>query len=173
MSIIVAMRLLRYVLVPWAGLLAYAFLSFFLGHNGLHAGRHLEAERGRLSENLGALEAANRGFWRAKESLLADDDALSVYARQLGFGREGEEFVRIVGLGVAASVSVPSGQALHAEAPDYVPSRTIRAAAGAFAAAAFLFLLIRDLSGPGESAGRPPRRPPRRRPRGFPGAVDF
>jgi len=139
------MRLLRYMLAPWAALLAYSFLSFFVGHSGIYARRHLEAERARLQENLSALEAAGAGLLRSKESLLGDDDALSVYARQLGFGRPGEGFVRVVGLGVAASVPVPSGHALYAAAPHYVPGSRIKLISLGFGAAVLLFFLVNDL----------------------------
>ena len=135
---------MRYMLVPWTALLVYSVLSFFLGQGGLYARRHLEAEYLRLSENRRALEAANRGFHRTKESLLTDDDALSVYARQLGFGRDGDEFIRIMGLNVAASVALPSGQALYAEPAHYIPNLTIKVISLVFGAAVLLFFLIHD-----------------------------
>jgi len=132
------------MLVPWTVLLVYSFFSFFLGQNGLYARRHLDAEYLRLLENRNALEATNRNFLRAKESLLNDDDALSVYARQLGFGNPGDEFIRVVGLGVAANVNVPSGQVLYAEPPHFVPNSTIRIIAAVFGLAVLLFFLVHD-----------------------------
>jgi len=132
------------MLVPWTVLLVYSFFSFFLGQNGLYARRHLETEHQRLTENRNSLEATNRNFLRAKDSLLNDDDALSVYARQLGFGNPGEEFIRVVGLGVAANVNVPSGQVLYSTAPHYIPNSTIKIIAMIFGLAALAFLLIHD-----------------------------
>jgi len=156
MSISKAMRLLRYTLVPWTALLVYSFLSFFLGQNGLHAGRHLEAEYLRLLENRNALEATNRNFLRTKESLLNDDDALSVYARQLGFGNPGEEFIRVMGLSVAANVDLPSSQVLYATAPHFIPNTTIRIIALIFGAAVLLFFLINDFHWLRETLGTAP-----------------
>ncbi|MCL2192379.1 MAG: septum formation initiator family protein [Treponema sp.] len=138
------MRLLRYMLVPWTFLLVYTFFSFFLGQNGLYARRHLEAEYLRLLENRNALEATNRNFLRTKENLLNDDDALSVYARQLGFGNPGEEFIRVVGLGVAANVNVPSGQVLYSTPPHYIPNARIRIISMFFGIAVLVFFLIHD-----------------------------
>ena len=132
------------MLVPWTVLLVYSFFSFFLGQNGLYARRHLEAEHARLLENRKSLEATNRNFLRTKENLLNVDDALSVYARQLGFGNPGDEFIRVVGLGVAANVNVPSGQVLYAEAPHFIPTSTIRIISAIFGLAVLLFFLIHD-----------------------------
>ena len=139
-----AMRLMRYMFVPWTILLVYSFFSFFLGQSGLYARRHLEAEYIRLLENNNALEAINRTFLRTKENLVGDDDALSVYARQLGFGHAGEEFIRVVGLGIAANVNLPSGQVLYATEPHFVPNGTIKVISVIFGVAVLLFLLIHD-----------------------------
>ena len=98
----------------------------------------------RLLENRNALEATNRNFLRTRESLLNDDDALSVYARQLGFGNPGEEFIRVMGLNVAANVDLPSGQVLYATPPHYIPTATIRIISLIFGAAVLLFFLIND-----------------------------
>ena len=130
--------------VPWTALLVYSALSFVIGQNGLYARRHLEAERERLLENRNALEAVNRNFLSAKENLLHDDDALSVYARQLGFGRHGEAFIRVVGLEVASSVDLPSGQVFYASEPYFVPNSTIKLISMLFGAAVLAFLLIND-----------------------------
>jgi len=130
--------------VPWTVLLVYSFFSFFLGQNGLYARRHLEAEYLRLSENRNALEATNRNYLRIKENLLHDNDALSVYARQLGFGHAGEEFIRIMGLSVAANIDLPTGQVLYAVSPYHVPNRTIKIISLVLGLAVLLFLFIHD-----------------------------
>ena len=135
---------MRYVLVPWTALLVYSVFSFFLGQNGLYARRHLEAEYLRLLENRNSLEATNRSYLRTKENLLNDNDALSVYARQLGFGHAGEEFIRIMGLSVAANVNLPSGQVLYAMGAYYVPNLTIKIISLVFGAAVLVFFLIHD-----------------------------
>jgi len=132
------------MLVPWAVLSVYSLFSFFLGQNGLYARRHLEAEYARLAENRHALEATNRSYLRTKESLLTDDDALSVHARQLGFGHQGEEFIRIMGLGIATGVDFPSGQVLYSVGPHYVPNGTITIISLVLGAAILAAFLIHD-----------------------------
>jgi len=139
------MRFVRYLFALWAALLVYSVFSFFGGHNGLLVRRQLEAERDRLLANWSALEAVNRSYLRAKEGLLHDDDALSVYARQLGFGHSGEEFVRLMGLNVAASVELPPGQALYAAPPDHTAHLTIRVAALIVGGALLLSFLFQDI----------------------------
>ena len=139
------MRLLRYVSVPWTVLLVYSLFSFFLGHNGLYARRHLEAEYLRLAENRAALRAEGEAFAAAGQQLLTDDDALSVHARRLGFGNPGDEVVRVVGLGIAANSPLPPGQALRATEPASVPNRTITAIAMFFGAVVLVFLLVGDI----------------------------
>ena len=138
------MRLLRYLYVPWTVLLVYSVFSFFLGQNGLYARRHLEAEYLRLSENRNTLEATNRSYLRTKENLLHDNDALSVYARQLGFGHAGEGFIRIMGLNVAANIDLPTGQVFYSVSPYYIPNTTIKIISLVLGLAVLLFILIHD-----------------------------
>jgi len=147
------MRLLKYVLAPWAALLVYSILSFFFGQNGLYARRHLEAEYMRLLENRLALEAVNRRLSNYKDSLLNNNDALSVHARQLGFGHPGEEFIRVVGLGVATSVELPSGQALYGTEHPFVPNSTIMMISLVFGAGVLALFLVCDLFSPRQVAG--------------------
>jgi hypothetical protein len=115
-----------------------------LGQNGLYARRHLEAERLRLNENLEKLEDININYQNVKNNLMADQDSLSVYARQLGYGREGEEFIRIMGLGIAINTDMPAGQVNYSENPVFISDTTIKIISLLFAFAVFAFLLIRD-----------------------------
>jgi hypothetical protein len=74
-----------------------------------------------------------------------DQDTISVYARQLGYGMEGEKYVRIMGLGIAVNTEMPVGQVLYAASPDFVPDNTIKIISAFFGLAVFLFFLLRDL----------------------------
>jgi cell division protein FtsB len=138
------MRLIRYFPVIWTFFFVYAFFSFFLGQNGLYARRHLEAERVRLHENLKKLEDININYQNVKNNLKADQDSLSVYARQLGYGREGEEYIRIMGLGIAINTDMPAGQVNYTENPVFISDSTIKIISLLFAFAVLAFLLIRD-----------------------------
>ncbi|MCL1930672.1 MAG: septum formation initiator family protein [Treponema sp.] len=138
------MRLVQYMLVPWTAVVVYTFFSFFLGQNGLYAHKHLEAERQRLIENQKILEHTRQDFEKTKENLMYDGDMISVYARQLGYGTEDEQFIRIKGLSIAINPPMPPGQVLYAVSPDFVSDTVIKVISACFALAVMVFLLIKD-----------------------------
>jgi hypothetical protein len=110
----------------------------------LYARRHLDAERIRLHENLKKLEDININYQNVKNNLIVDQDSLSVYARQLGYGREGEEYMRIMGLGIAINTDMPVGQVNYTESPVFISDSTIKIISLLFAFAVLAFLVIRD-----------------------------
>jgi len=132
------------MLVPWTAVVVYTFFSFVLGQNGLYARKHLEMERQRLLENQQRLEYARDDFIKTKDTLVYDQDALSVYTRQLGYGTGDEKFVRIKGLGVAVNANMPAGQVLYAAAPAFVPDKTIKLISAFFGLTVLIFFLIND-----------------------------
>jgi len=138
---------MRYLFVPWTIVAVYSILSFAAGQNGVLARLHVESEYQRLEENRQSLAAAQRNSLRAKETLLTDDDALSVHARRLGFGSRDESFVRVVGVGVTASsgIAAPSGQVLHAIDPDFLENHAVLTISMILGALVLLFFLINDL----------------------------
>jgi len=138
------MRFIRYFLVIWTFFIVYASFSFFWGQNGLYARRHLDAERVRLYENLKKLENINTDYQNIRNNLIHDQDSLSVYARQLGYGREGEEYIRIMGLGIAINTDMPAGQVSYSESSDFVSDTTIKIISLVFAAVVLTFLLVQD-----------------------------
>jgi len=138
------MRFIRYFLVIWTFFFVYTFFSFFMGQNGLYSKRHLETERIRLYENLKKLENINTEYQNIRNNLMKDQDSLSVYARQLGYGREGEEYIRIMGLGIAINTDMPTGQVNYSENPAFVSDTMIKIISMLIALAVFVFLLIRD-----------------------------
>jgi cell division protein FtsB len=138
------MRLIRYFLVIWTFFFAYTFSSFILGQNGLYARRHLESERVRLNENLKKLKNINIDYQNIRNNLTGDQDSLSVYARQLGYGREGEEYIRIMGLGIAINTDMPAGTVNYTENPDFISDTTLKTISLLFAAVVFSFLIVYD-----------------------------
>ena len=138
------MRFVQFMLVPWTAVVVYTFFSFFLGQNGLYARKHLEAERQRLTENLQALEQTQQDFLKTKENLMTDGDMLAVYARQLGYGTESEQFIRIKGLSVAINPPMPAGQALYTVSPEFVSDTMIKVISVCFSLAILVFFLIKD-----------------------------
>ena len=138
------MRFVQYILVPWTAVVVYTFFSFFLGQNGLYAHKHLEAERQRLTENQKALEQTRQDFLKTRENLMYDRDMLAVYARQLGYGTEDEQFIRIKGLSVAINPPMPAGQVLYAVKAEFISDTVIKAISICFALAVLLFFLIKE-----------------------------
>jgi hypothetical protein len=138
------MRFIRYFLVIWTFFFVYTSFSYFWGQNGLHARRHLETERIRLSENLKKLQNINEDYQNMRNNLIHDQDSLSVYARQLGYGREGEEDIRIMGLGIAINTDMPAGQVSYTESPAFISDSTIKIISRLFALLVLSFFLIYD-----------------------------
>ena len=138
------MRFVQYMLGPWTAVVVYTFFSFFLGQNGLYAHKHLEAERQRLTENQKALEQTRQDFLKTRENLMYDRDMLAVYARQLGYGTEDEQFIRIKGLSVAINPPMPAGQVLYAVKAEFISDTVIKAISICFALAVLLFFLIKE-----------------------------
>jgi hypothetical protein len=104
----------------------------------------MQAERIRLYENQKKLEDTNTEYQNIKNNLIGDHDSLSVYARQLGYGREGEEYIRIMGLGIAINTDMPAGEVSYALSPVYISDTTIKIISLLFALAVLSFVLIRD-----------------------------
>ena len=139
------MRFLRYILVPWTIFSVYSFFTFFLGQNGMYALRHLQAERARLSANRDALRDSNSGYHKIKDNLENDPDTISVYTRQLGYSRGDEEFIRMMGLGIAANSDMPAGQVLYSIPPAFISDKTIKIISAFFGMAILVFFLICDI----------------------------
>jgi hypothetical protein len=133
------------MLVPWTAVAVYAFFSFFLGHNGLYARKHFEAERFKLLENQKSLENIKKDFFKIRSSLTYDKDTLSVYMRQLGYGRAEEQFIRIKGLNVAAGAELPAGKVLYAEDPEFISDTVIKIISVFFGLAVLIFFIIKDM----------------------------
>jgi len=139
------MRLIQYMLVPWTIVVVYTFFSFFLGQNGLYARKHLEAEQIKLLENQKNLENIQNEFLKTKNTLINDRDTLSVYARQLGYGTEDEQFIRIKGLSIAVNTNMSAGQVLYATTPEFISDATIKIISAFFGLAVLVFFLVRDI----------------------------
>jgi cell division protein FtsB len=142
---ILLMRPFRYILVPWTMFFVYSFFTFFLGQNGVYAHRHLQAEQARLSENLEALQDSNAGYQKTKNNLAHDYDSISVYTRQLGYGRGDEEFIRIMGLAIAANSDLPAGQVFYSVNPVFISDTAIKFISAFFGMAILIFFLICDI----------------------------
>ena len=120
------MRLAKYLLAPWAGVLIYTLLSVFFGPTGLSAYRQLERELQRQEANVESLRQINRELEDNMSSLLYDRDTLSIYARELGYASRQEHFIRVVGLGINHKNLTSHGELVIAADPYHFSDKNIR-----------------------------------------------
>jgi len=135
------MRIFKYLVGIWAAVAVYALFSFFAGPKGLSAYNFLLSEKERQLENIRDLGKLNQELERTKNNLIYDHDTLLVHARQIGYGREDERFVRIVGLSSLNPIQAEVGNVYTAQNPDFIPDRSIKIAAFCIGLLLFAFLL--------------------------------
>jgi cell division protein FtsB len=119
------MRFLKYLTAVWITLAVYTASSFLLGATGIYAYDQLVAERGKQEANVEALRDINRELEGVVNSLRHDSDTIRIYARELGYGRQNENFVRIVGLGGAKQRRTSAGQIVVPRKAAYVPDHIL------------------------------------------------
>lgn len=140
-----SMRAFKYLMGLWTAVAVYSVLSLLSGPSGLSAYSQLEAERERQWANMRRLGALGEELENAQNSLLYDHDAITVYARRLGYARENERFIRIVGLGGTQNPYTAPGQVYFAGAPDFISDTSIKIAALCAGAAAFALFFALEL----------------------------
>jgi cell division protein FtsB len=120
------MKLVKYLAALWTGVFIYVLLSVLWGAMGLSAYRQLETERDKETANIEALRIINKDLENTKNALLYDGDILAVYAREHGYARQGDRFVRVAGAGNLVRTPLYSGQPAAPVPPEYTPDRFIR-----------------------------------------------
>ncbi|MDR1278736.1 MAG: septum formation initiator family protein, partial [Treponema sp.] len=123
------MRPFNYLIALWSAIAVYGISSLLTGAAGLSAYRQLQMDRDRQWANMKDLQRINEELENTKNSLLYDQDTIAVYARSLGYGKNDERFIRIVGLGGLKNPRTAAGQILQAGKPDYISDRTLKIAA--------------------------------------------
>jgi cell division protein FtsB len=92
------MNYFRILVSLWVSVAVYTISSIFFGATGIFAMQYLSAERDRLAENLSHLREINVELNGSLDALRYDKDTLALYARDLGYGKDDERFIRIVDL---------------------------------------------------------------------------
>jgi cell division protein FtsB len=151
----VIMRFCKYLVALWVSAAVYAVLSFFTGAMGFSAYRELLSERNKQKSNMEKLGLVNENLENVKNSLLYDRDAIAVYARELGYGRKEERFVRIVGLGGVKRQPMKPGEVIRARRPGFTDDRIIKITALCSGAGVFAVLLVLEMAGAGRRRPRP------------------
>jgi cell division protein FtsB len=139
------MRAFKYLIALWTAIAVYGVFSAMTGVRGLSAYQQLLADREKQWANMEKLRLINGDLENTKNSLLYDRDTIAVYARELGYGKKDERFIRIVGLGGMKNPHSSAGQILRSGRPDFIPDRALKIAALCAGLAVFIFLLIFDI----------------------------
>jgi cell division protein FtsB len=139
------MRAFKYLFALWTAFAVYGISSTLAGAMGFSSYHKLELERDKQRANMENLRLINERLENTKNSLLYDRDTIAVQARKLGYGRDNEKFVRIVGLGDPGTPDTTAGRLVAAEKPGSIPDRTLKILAFSAGAAIFVLLLVFDL----------------------------
>jgi cell division protein FtsB len=139
------MRALKYLIALWTAIVVYCVFSLLNGAMGISAYTQLLSEREKQWDNMKSLRILNEELENTKNSLLYDRDTITVYARQLGYGREEERFIRIVGLGGIKNPHAEAGQVFQAGAPDFLPDRIVKIIALFAGVTVFILFFVFEL----------------------------
>lgn len=137
--------MLKYLAALWIAVIFYAVSSLFAGAAGFFAYKQLDAEKDKQLANLRQLQSINEEIRGRKEALLYDNDTISIYARELGYGSGKERFIRIAGLDVKQKARIYAGEAFLPDLPDYIDDKTLRIISAAIAAAIILSFAVVDI----------------------------
>jgi cell division protein FtsB len=138
------MRFLKYLVALWVAVTFYAVTSVFIGDIGFVAYRELARERDKQKLNIETLSEKNRELEGLQDALLYDSDTIAVYARDLGFGREDEAFIRIVGFGERVKQPAAVGELTPVIKRKHTPDRVLRLIASCTGLGIIILLGILD-----------------------------
>ena len=136
------MKGLKYLMALWAAIGIYCVLSLVYGATGIFAYRELVSAREYLWNNIKKLSNTNSELENIQNSLLYDTDAITVQARQLGYGYNDEKFIRIVGLGVNNKPDYYPGEILVMPEPVYISDKIIKICSLVSGLIVFFLMLI-------------------------------
>ncbi|MDR1031230.1 MAG: septum formation initiator family protein [Treponema sp.] len=134
----------KYLIPIWVGILVYTLFSIIRGPVGLSAYNQLHQEHDKLSENMESLKRINKELEITKDALMYDKETIAMYARDLGYSRNNERFIRIVGLEGVRKPQSEAGQLLTALEPQYISDATIKIVAFSLGAGLFLCMWLPD-----------------------------
>ncbi|MDR2068680.1 MAG: septum formation initiator family protein [Spirochaetaceae bacterium] len=120
------MRSLKYLIALWITITLYTLTSIFIGDIGFSAYRDLSRERDKQKLNIETLRERNKALEGLRDALLYDSDTIAVYARDLGFGRNDETFIRIVGLEEKVKQPAAAGELAPIVLGEHIPDRILR-----------------------------------------------
>ncbi len=110
----------------WVSVAVYTVLSILFGATGVFAMRYLQSERDRLAENLSHLQEINGELNGSLDALRYDQDTLTLYARDLGYGKDDERFIRIVDLQRLSATRQKAGELIIPKRLKSLPEDPLR-----------------------------------------------
>lgn len=120
------MRFLKYLAAPWAAVVFYALASFIAGDAGFLAYKDFDSGRRKQIENIADLRRLNTGLNAERDSLRSDPDTIAREALSIGYGRDGESYIRIEGFHDSRKNELRSGEILKPAAPDAVQDEALK-----------------------------------------------
>jgi len=111
----------------------------------MSAYNYLLAERDLQWNNIRELGILNEELEKTKNNLLFDEDTILIHAREMGFSRKDDHFIRIVGLGNTKTSPTIPGRVYKAQNPDFIPDQYIKIAALCVGLLVFAFLLTLEI----------------------------
>jgi hypothetical protein len=111
---------------------------------GVSSYDQLASERDRLQANMESLQSINRELENTKNALMYDEKAITLYARDLGYGAENEGFIRIVGLGGIKKQRTDAGELIHPAEPEHISDTSIKIFCCCIGLALFLCIWVPD-----------------------------
>jgi cell division protein FtsB len=139
------MRMAKYLVPLWIGVVIYAAAVVTVGKIGLQAYDELLREHGKQRQNLDRLYKINENLTGIRDALKYDGDTIAVHARDLGYASKDERFIRIVGADSVRMSQLSEGELVQIETSDFIEDKALRIIAICVAGVLFLFLLFIDL----------------------------
>jgi len=123
------MKALKYLLPLWISIAVYSVLSLFYGAMGLSAYEQLLFGRDIQWANIKKLGAINSELENAQNNLLYDREIITIHAQSLGYGKDDENYIRIVGLGSPKNPYTAIGEIIPAPFPGFISDKIIKVCA--------------------------------------------
>jgi cell division protein FtsB len=119
-----------------AAVTVYCSLSMGYGAASLSVYQELTAGKDIQLENIQKLKSINSELKHSWDNLQHDRDTLAIHARQLGYGYEGDQVIRVVEHGGVSYPKISVGDIVSVSEPVFLPDWVIKICA------LFTFILV-------------------------------
>ena len=140
------MKCFKYLLGIWSAIVVYSLFSFLCGPRGIFAYNQLLEEREKQWANIKELSFIHDELEKTQKNLMYDHETLMVHARQMGYGKENEQYIRIVGLTKAKNIPMTTGKVYFTGSPDFLADKIIKISAVCIGLLVFFFVFIIELA---------------------------